>query len=73
MDIGHDKLRRWEMLTNSHFSIVPEMTPFREIEAIEHLFWIDAVCEGQQLGNQAKKACYKRFKRFAEDQWENRN
>ena len=70
------KSQRWAMLTNEHAGPVGGMMPFAELEIMEHSFLIDTIAaergvprftEGQM------KQCYKRFRRFCRDQWDNRN
>ena len=60
------------MMTNPHFAVVPPMTCLSEIDLINHLIYLDAVCDGKRFTNEEMEQCHSRFKRFAKDQWENR-
>jgi len=73
MQLNSDTLeQRWAMLTNSFTLPVPPMCKVTELEIIEHLLLVNTL-SGRQLSHSQMKQCRKRFRRFCETQWLNRN
>lgn len=74
---GNDfKIQRWYMITNPHAGPMVGMMPFAELEIMEHCMLIDHVRAefgGPYFSPGQMKDCYRRFRFFCRDQWDNRN
>ena len=66
------KQQRWLMLTNPQGEKLDPMANYYETEIIEHVFFIDLTCDGPRLTDGQMAQCRERFRRFCEDQWDNR-
>jgi len=74
MDITKSNIfHRWEMLTNPHFSEVPEMTKLDFTEVVDHTMLIDLVNDGRPFTDDEIEQCRQRVMRFCQDQHKNRN
>ena len=65
--------QRWAMMTNPFAMLVPPLCKATDLEIMEHLIWLDAICDGRRLTESEIKESRERFERFCRTQWENRN
>jgi len=67
------KQQRWGMLTNPHYPPLEEMTKLEAAEVMNHLMLIDILNDGPPLTEGDMKKCRKRFMKFCQVQYKNRN